>query len=118
MADNQPPYSWHGATVHPDPAPEGAQISVCWKMVVNRICPGLIQRQIIDAHGEVHNYDPVSAVSAEDVRDPFCVTFRLPLGLPPGPSRYRAHAAYYCNPLQYVWPLRVATPEVSFTLDH
>lgn len=114
--DSAPPYEWDGGEVHPDPAPDGAQISVCWKLRINRICPGTIQRQIIDSRAEVHNYDPVLAAAKEDVSAHFCVTFALPLGLPRGPAKYRVHAAYACNPLQYVWPIRVTTPEITFTL--
>lgn len=115
LADNQLPYEWESGYVKPNPAPNGSQISVCWKLRIKRFCPGTIQRQIIDSRDEVHNYDPILAADEVDVGDPFCVTFKLPAGLSPGIDRYRVHATYYCNPLQYVWPLRATTPEIPFS---
>lgn len=114
--DNTAPYAWEGGEVHPDPAPDGAQVSIHWKMRINRVCPGIIQRQIIDAREVIHNYDPVPAASGRDVSTDFWVTFKLPMGMPPGPSKYRVHASYYCNPLQFIWPLHITTPEIVFTL--
>lgn len=116
LLDNAPPYAWEAGEVIPDPALDGSQISVHWRMKIARVCPGVIQRQIIDAREEVHNYDPVLAAAPEDVSREFWVTFQLPKGLPRGVSRYRVHASYACNPLQHWWPLRVTTPELSFTL--
>ena len=117
-ADNVLPYDWKGGEVVPDPAPDGAQVSVHWNMTVNRTCPGMVQRQVIDAHDIIHNYDPVLAASGFAVKPDFWVTFQLPINMPPGPARYRVHAEYYCNPLQYIWPLRVTTPEIMFTLGN
>lgn len=117
-ADNQPPYGWETGEVIPDPAPDGATVSIHWRFKVHRVCPGIVQRQIIDAQDVVHNYDPVPAASVRDVTPDFWVTFTLPTGLPPGPSKYRVHAEYYCNPLQYIWPIHVTTPEIIFTLEN
>lgn len=117
MADNEPPYEWKGGWVRPDPAPIGAQVTVCWKIRIKRFCPGLIYRQIIDSREIIHNYDPVPAAAQEDVLDPFCVTFKLPLDLPPGSAIYRVHADYYCNPIQHFWPIKVTTPELKFNLE-
>lgn len=116
VLDNAPPYAWESGEVVPDPAPDGSQVSVHWRLKIARICPGVIQRQIIDAREEVHNYDPVLAAAREDVNPEFWVTFKLPLGLPLGISKYRVHASYACNPLQRWWPIRVTTPEIPFTL--
>lgn len=117
LFDDHPPYSWDEGYVYPDPAPDGAQINVCWHLRVFRVCPGVIQRQLIDSHGEIHNYDPVLAARAEDVKTPFCVTFKLPLGMPKGLTKYRVHAAYSCNPLQVYYPIKVTTPELSFVQE-
>lgn len=114
--DNEYPYTWRGGEIVPDPAPDGAQVSAHWHMVINRICPGTVQRQIIDSQGVIHNYDPVAAASGFAVKDDFWVTFKLPINMPPGPAKYRVHGTYYCNPLQYIWPLHVTTPEISFTM--
>lgn len=116
LTDNELPYEWTSGTVHPNPAVDGAQVTVCWKLKIRRFCPGTIQRQIIDARDEVHNYDPVPAADKIDVADPFCVTFKLPLGLPAGETRYRVHAAYNCNAIQHFYPIRGTTPEIPFTL--
>lgn len=118
ISDNQPPYDWADGWVKPNPAYDGSQVNVCWKLRIKRFCPGMIQRQIVDAREEVHNYDPVPAADKVDVYDPFCVTFRLPKGLPQGLARYRVHATYSCNPLQFIWPLRANTPELPFTIEN
>lgn len=112
--DTQQPYEWLSGEIVPDPANDGAQINVHWRIKIIRHCPGIIQRQIIDSREVIHNYDPVPATAPRDVSTDFWVTFKLPENLPAGPSRYRIHAEYTCNILQHVWPIHAETVEVPF----
>lgn len=117
--DNEPPYTYLDGTVFPDPAPEASQITVHWKLKVNRICPGAVQRQLIDSHGLAHSYDATPAAIAGSVRDGYLLrTFLLPQNMPRGLTKYRANVCYVCNPLQVFFPLCRTTPEISFTLGN
>lgn len=117
-ADNQPPYDYFvtESYVVPSPSLAGHQVTVHWKLKVNRICPGFIIRTIVDAKTMARvSYDPAPAfgmVRTDD--DHLDRTFFLPEGMRPGPKIYRANAEYVCNLLQRIWPLKVQTPDLHF----
>lgn len=48
--DNEPPYTYDVNQSHiiPDPAPQGAMITVDWAITVRRACPGSVQRTFRD----------------------------------------------------------------------
>ena len=50
--------------------------------------------------------------------DRFMVIFRVPPEAHPGPARYRAIRAYYCNPLHQLfdWPILVIAPDQQVTI--
>ncbi len=115
--DNEPPYTYLDGEVFPDPAPEASQVTVRWTLKVNRICPGAVQRQLIDSRGIAHTYDAAPAATAASVRDGYLFrTFMLPQNMPTGATRYRANVCFACNPLQFFYPLCKTTPELTFTL--
>lgn len=117
--DNEPPYSYLEGTVFPDPAPEASQITVHWKLKMNRMCPGAVQRQLIDSRGLTHTYDAAPAATSASVRDGYLLrTFLLPQNMPRGLTKYRANVCYVCNPLQLFFPLCKTTPEISFILGN
>ena len=118
LADNQQPYIYlaEKSYVRPDPAAPGHQILVHWEFKVNRVCPGLIVRTLVDARtGAKISYDPILALGTIKMGDTSLErTFLLPEGMLPGHKIYRANAEYVCNPLHRIWPLKVQTPDIHF----
>lgn len=117
-ADNQPPYDYiiEQSYVRPNPAHPGRQITVHWELKINRICPGVIVRTIVDAKTKARvSYDPALALVTVRAGDTSLErTFFLPEEMLPGPKLYRANAEYICNPLNRIWPLKVQTPDLYF----
>lgn len=121
LADNQPPYTYFGdeSYIIPQRASPGHQVSVHWKIKVNRLCPGAIVRTIVDARtGARTSYDPTPAIVTIRPEDTSLDrTFMLPEGMGAGRKLYRANAEYVCNPLQRIWPLKVQTPDLMFEVE-
>ena len=113
--DNEMPYTYLDGVIIPDHAPDGAQVTVDWRIKVNRLCRGAVQRVIVDARGVAHTYDATpAALSVDPKAEHLLRTFTLPLGMPEGETKYRANVCYICNPLQVFWPLCLTTPEIRF----
>lgn len=126
IADNEPPYVYDEASSYiiPDPAKEGWQITVRWKIkAVNRYCPGIGHRKLIDlASGSVIvEYDPVPTARDNSVKEGFLTrTFMLPVKFDPSPALvgYRQVSCYQCNLYQqFVRPLCVTTPTLKFRIE-
>lgn len=119
LADRIQPYEYLSGEVLPPDPKMGGQVSVHWRVKVNRFCHGWVQRNITDQRGYVwHNAGtPVKDlywVKPGDLAD-IVNTFELPRQLGAGPTTYQAHVEYRCNWLQkLVWPIRVATPVLHF----
>lgn len=115
--DNEPPYVYLDGEVFPDPAPEASQVTVRWKIKVNRMCPGAVQRQLIDSRGLTHTYDAAPAAESGSIKDGYLLrTFTLPQNMPTGITKYRANVCFSCNPLQVFFPMCRTTPDLTFTL--
>jgi len=121
LTDNEPPYVYDAeqSYMFPDPAPQGAMITVDWKLKeVKRTCPGTLQRYFrnMATRRIVATLDttPVSrAIHAGDNDLPR--SFVLPPNLPPIVG-YSAEICFECNPLQQIprLALCVMTPEITF----
>lgn len=117
--DNEPPYSYDASQsfVLPDPAPQGATVTVSWKLTnIRRECPGSVQRVFrnMDTGALVTTLDttPMSrAIKRGDARLPR--SFELPPGLPPVVG-YSAEVCAQCNLLQRAFPMCFKTPEIIF----
>jgi hypothetical protein len=121
-ADNQSPYTYivEQSYVRPNPAHSGRQVTVHWELKINRICPGVIVRTIVDARTKAKvSYDPAPALVTVKAGDTSLErTFLLPEEMLPGPKLYRANAEYVCNPLHRIWPLKVQTPDLAFEVTN
>ena len=116
--DNDPPYIYDVKQSHviPDPAPQGAMVTVDWAITVRRACPGSVQRTFrnMDTGQVVTTLDttPMSrSIRLGDRRLPR--SFELPLNLPPNVG-YSAEVCAQCNFLQRFIPLCFKTPELVF----
>jgi hypothetical protein len=120
VADTTPPYSYiiSESYVIPNPSHAGRQVTVHWQLTINRLCPGIIVRTIVDAKtGATVSYDPTAALTTIKMGDTFLErTFFLPEEMQPGPKLYRSNAEYVCNPLHHIWPLKVQTPDIPFNV--
>lgn len=118
LLDRTPPYTGHQGEVVPAEPRAGEWMTVAWTVKVNRVCPGTIQREVVDAKRVVWNYDVQPAIRREQLTDENRLhrSFILPTGASPGPARYRARTCYRCNPLQAWWPICSWTPEIPFTI--
>lgn len=116
--DDQPPYEYDvkGTTVTPDPAPQGALVTVNWALKgVHRNCPGTVQRSFRNLEtGEVVSTldtTPMSrSVRMGDRNLPR--SFELPPNLPPIVG-YSAQICAECNTLHRFFPLCFQTPEIT-----
>lgn len=119
-ADTTPPYEYDVAEsyVIPEQTQAGHQLTVHWKIKVNRICPGTIVRTIVDTKTGIRvSYDPTPAANTlETVDHELNRTFMLPTGIPPGAKWYYSDGDYACNLLQRFYPLHVRTPRLPFTV--
>lgn len=120
--DTEPPYVYDkdGSYIVPERTHAGHQITVHWKLRrVNRICPGFITRNIVDAETGVRvMYDPVPATQSVVQGDSeLNRAFLLPSGIGPGRKLYYSEGAYGCNLLQRLWkPLQLRTPTLEFEI--
>ena len=121
--DNTHPYRWLYGEIIPDPAGNGAQVQVHWRIEKIRWCPGIVTRQVIgpleNGNALVHSYDPFPAfaekVLPNKINEKF-IPFRLPDNLTEGKYAYRVFIDYNCNILQRFWPLHVELPELRFSV--
>lgn len=111
-ADREPPVIRHsGEIVPPDPYP-GGRISVVWHTTIKRVCPGLVQRRIVDSTGTIWTLGMVEAEYGRS--DELIRSFAIPFGIAWGEARYTATVQYRCNVLQDYWPIIVEGPAVRF----
>ncbi len=120
--DNEPPYSYDAAQSHviPNPAPQGAMVTVDWALTkVRRECPGSVQRifRNMETGQVVTTLDttPKSrSIRVGDKRLPR--SFELPPNLP-AVVGYSAEVCAQCNLLQRLTPLCFKTPEIIFRVQ-
>lgn len=117
--DTQVPYDYDltQSLIVPDPAPQGAMVTVKWKIgQIHRICPGTIQRFFTDkVTGEtVASLDTTPVFRGiQQGDDHLPRSFQLPPDLPYVVG-YSGIACFQCNVLQHLFPLCIRTPEIVF----
>lgn len=117
--DNVPPYDYVSGIISPDPARQGGRVVLTWQIKTHRLCPGSVQRTLIDnATGKVvAQYDPTPASLTVSLNDTeLKKSFLLPDDLP-NELRYEAVVSFRCNPLQALFPIKVYVPTVIFHIN-
>lgn len=114
--DTQIPYDYVSGEIKPDPAKQGARVTLKWQIKTNRLCPGSVQRVLTNEEtGKVvAAYDPTPSsltVSMGDTELP--KSFLLPDDLPPRVG-YDATVCFKCNPLQAFFPICFRAPHLTF----
>lgn len=123
LLDNQHPYYYIAdeSVIIPNEAQGNDQMLVKWKVRFNRVCPGLVRRQLFDPRTDVilAVYDPIPAeLDPPPFREGFLnKTFLLPKQIQSGRIGYRVALEMWCNPLQRLWPMRYDTPSLFFNVS-
>lgn len=121
IQDRDPPTNLIAITIDNDPVMRGGVIKVRHNFIRNRACHVRLQQFVWDSQNqrlvipaEEYIADP-GAIGEEN----FLTFARLPVDMHPGPARYRAVRAYYCNPLHSWadWPIILAAPDVEFNIS-
>lgn len=123
LMDRNPPYVRNSGMIMPDHPAPGDFVGVRWNITVSRVCPPNVPfnvtRTIVDGSGKIHEFTPVTGVygTEEQPNSPtLSRAFQLPTSITPGPAVYRSTACFACNPIHYLWPVCVKTPEIAFTI--
>lgn len=124
LLSREPPYVRTSGEIMPaNPAP-GSFVNVRWHIKVDRVCtpnvPRNVTRTVIDAKGVLHDYEPVNGVygtADENPQEDLVRAFQLPVSIAVGPARYHSTACFSCNPIQYIWPVCVTTPDIAFEIS-
>lgn len=119
FADNEPPYVFdvERSYITPVRVQSLEPVIVHWYLLkINRICPGIIIRYIVDSKtGIKTTYDATNAVVPDNKDDRELErVFFLPQGITPGPKIYRSDGLYVCNMVHRFWPLHVLSPDLHF----
>lgn len=128
LLDRSPPIVFTGGEVIPPVVQPGGKIQLVRDAYVTKPCGGLTYRQIIDAKGYVHllTVTPTMSdrvMSQNGLQHLVGRAFDLPDAITAGPATMRARIDYVCpwlwlerNPLQRVFPIKVALPDLTFTV--
>lgn len=125
LADTEAPYIYHAdkSFILPEFAEGGDQMTVYWRVTINRRCEGFTQRVLFDPRTGVilATYDaapmvPKTNIVSEIAGDgPYSVrTFLLPQVIQKGKIGYRSAVCYSCNPLRRLIPVCTFTPDLFF----
>lgn len=123
LADREPPFYRDAldSKIVPDRVHVDQEFEVHWSLVLvngRRCVPvGLVQRMIIDSTGKINSFEPVPSIAdAANQRGTLVRQLRMPMGVSPGPARYHAESCFACNIVQYIWPVCIRHPDISFTI--
>ncbi len=122
--DRQHPYDFfvEESYVEPPTGSRGQEMTINWKVKEHRVCPGIVERQLVDPKTDVliavYDPAPTDTRGAEDgwLRK----TFRVPKDIQAGTLAYQAKLTYHCNWLQKLMPaiaIRYTIPRLTFYVE-
>lgn len=116
--DYDDPYEYDATEsfVVPNPAAPATVVTADWSLKIKRVCPATSTRVLKDARTgkTITTYDATPAATTLELGDTRLQrTFPLPNRLP-AEVKYSSKICFYCNPLHYVIPLCMDTPELTF----
>lgn len=118
--DRDPPYIRESGAIEPSEPIQGGDVSVNWKVKVKKSCPpsteNNLTRMIVDAKGKRHFYDPIPSVYGQRTPSRIKRTLPLPDDIAVGPAKYSSEACFACNPFQYIWPVCIGKPDLTFEI--
>lgn len=114
-------YNGHitGIEGKPEGKPEDL-LSVHWRMLKTRNCPGITTRTLSGACGTHNLAITTPSAPAKPSTQEFIINFHIPDSSTPGTCEYNTHQEYWCNPLHRIFPLTKDFPTLYFTVtnDH
>lgn len=118
LLDRKPPYSEFSVLVNtPDVVPGGTLRFTLFGRV-NRHCWGIVHREIIDSQGKIHAIIPVAPLLAPLKGSEYALEreLQIPSSMSWGPAIYHGYPSYQCNPLQWIWPIKIPTTTLRFNV--
>ena len=116
--DRFPPIEIHSASISPDVINAGDRAVITWAATMKRPCDGTIHRRFIDSSGTIFDMAPVSAVYRHSIEEGMRRTFSreiiLPIGMAPGGAVMSGIREYRCNPVHWLWPIRIEIAPLKF----
>jgi hypothetical protein len=106
--------------ISPPPVFAGEEVMVQWKIVELRSgCEGVVYPIWIDSAGNRHQskraYVPIHEDRGDEIQV-FTAPRMVPAAMVPGLATYTVTVKRWCNPLQWLWPMKDKLPEVTFTV--
>lgn len=121
--DRAPPIEIVSGSITPNPAAPGDTIDVQLVVREYNACSGTVFRRIIDSAGIVHAYDETPATyrwviprSADNKPVVFSRTLVLPKTLAQGPAKYSPIVRWWCNPIQWLFPVQITQTPIDFEI--
>jgi hypothetical protein len=122
--DRQHPYDFivEESYVEPPTGERGHKMTINWRVKEHRLCPGTIERQLVDpATGVlIAVYDPAPADTVGSEGGWLRKSFMVPKDIQSGTLAYQSKLTYQCNWLQKLVPflaIRYTTPRISFYVE-
>lgn len=120
-AEREPPYVLENGVVLPNPAIHGEPIRLQSDVIVSRTgCHGVFQRTITDAGGFPWVFPPTPTqfndLPPGKYRVAAPIPYTLPMAIASGEACASTETTFYCNPLHKLWPIKVHTACVKFTV--
>jgi hypothetical protein len=95
----------------------GGELRIDYLVRRHRSCAVSIDRFIIDRFNTRYELDDLNVNAGLPLGDDrFVQPVKVPLGLEPGPAKYRTASIYICNPLQRFWPITGGTRDINFVI--
>ena len=122
VLDRDVPVELISGTIEPNPVVPGGTVKIRMRFKEHRICPGNIERRIIDNSGEVHTYVGTNTIYVtETPADEVTIDreFAIPSSIHPGVWSYAPNIEWYCN-LGQRWfnaPIRVNQKGIQFEVQ-
>ena len=122
--DRQPPYDFHlsQSYVEPPVGREGQEMTINWRVTRHRVCPGTVERRLIDPTTNVviALYEPTEANAGLNFDGWIRNRFKVPRDIPGGNIAYQSLLVYRCNWLQELVPalaIKYTTPSIIFFVE-
>jgi hypothetical protein len=120
-ADRDPPYILQNGVAAPSPAVPGGPLYITSDVIVYRSgCYGVFQRTMLDSGGFPWAFPPTPTqfndLPPGKYRVATPIRYILPVAIASGEACSSTETTFYCNPLHKLWPIKVHTACVKFTV--
>jgi len=116
-SDREPPFVRGTGYIIPQAVSPEGEFEVHWEGKRVKDCGGVVHRFIRDSKGDLWAL-PSSTVRYSKITENGVPlnSAKIPRGIACGPAEYVADALHVCNITHRIWPIRVNTPTIKFTI--